>query len=322
LSLTANHDISDSSYVTADILLEEQEHGFEVHIERFKITKSFDKILDVSAGRFYKPLGFWKHNFHHGSLYQDTVSRPFFLEFENRDEGVFPAHLVGLLLGRETNLYSLQFAASNSTGLDTVDYDEEEPPFTQSINTSDPSKDKTYVLRATVSPLKNRLEFGILGIMNNVVEIGEHGSVSDPLVEHGETLFDQQVLGVDLSYNGTRFYTFGEYYHMNFEDNPDMSTAGSIAPNAESYQAQAYYLQMGYRFTTKFTIAIRHENLDFEENSTYFDIQGIIPETRNLVAFNYRIEESNIVRFEIRDEKPDQLDSTLYYNLQWFFYIL
>jgi hypothetical protein len=62
--------------------------------------------------------------------------------------------------------------------------------------------------------------------------------------------------------------------------------------------------------------------LDFDSGSTFFDIQGIVPEKRNLVTLNYRIEESNVLRLEARQENRENQDSEMIYGLQWFFYLL
>jgi hypothetical protein len=166
------------------------------------------------------------------------------------------------------------------------------------------------------------LELGIFGMLNDIVEIGEDPDLT--MVEAGEKLFEQQVLGVDANFYTNKFYMFGEFYRMEFKDNQDVnaSIVNYYPPQQEPYKSIAYYMQMGYRFTDKFTLAARYESLDFDEGSTFFDIQGIAPEKRNLLIFNYRVEESNVFRLEIRQEDRDKQDSETIYELQWFFYLL
>ncbi|KPJ92072.1 MAG: hypothetical protein AMJ53_10120 [Gammaproteobacteria bacterium SG8_11] len=322
LHIIADQGISDTASVTMDLTFEEHEGEFETHLERFYIRKSFADHFNITAGRFQKTLGFWRHNFHHGSLSQDAVTRPFFLESEEIEEGVFPAHLIGLLMGYESEKATIQFAVSNSAGMNTefIEGPEDTAPMT-SLNTHDPSSDKTLVTRLTYR-LWDPLELGIFGMLNDIVEIGENPDLT--MVKQGEKLFEQQVLGVDANFFGKKFYTFGEFYSMEFKDNQEVNAniVNYYPPRKEPYKAIAYYVQMGYRFTNKFTLAARYESLDFDEGSTFFDIQGIVPEKRNLVIFNYHVEESNVVRLEIRKEDREDEDSETIYELQWFFYLL
>ena len=118
LHIIADQEISDTTSVTMDLAFEEHEGDFETHLERFYLKKTFAEHLNFTLGRFQKTLGFWRHNFHHGSLSQDTISRPFFLESEEIEEGVFPAHLIGMLFGYESQKATLQLALSNSSGMD------------------------------------------------------------------------------------------------------------------------------------------------------------------------------------------------------------
>jgi len=322
LHILADQEISQSASVAMDLTFEEHEGEFETHLERFYLKKSFTDTINFTFGRFQKTLGFWRHNFHHGSLSQDAVTRPFFLESDEIEEGVFPAHLIGALLAYESSTATLQLALSNSSGMNTGGITSSEDTTEMvSLNTHDPSSNKSFVTRATYR-LIAPLELGIFGMLNHVVEIGEDHDAT--MVEEGETLFKQRVLGIDANYFGKSFYAFGEFYQLNFEDNQEVNPTfiNYYAPRGESYKAIAYYVQMGYRFSNKFTLAARRESLDFESGSTFFDIQGIVPETRNLVVFNYRLEESNVLRLEIRRENRENEDSDTVYELQWFFYLL
>jgi hypothetical protein len=319
--IIADQEISDTTLITLDLAFEEHEHAFETHLERFYLKKSFSDHFNFTVGRFQKTLGLWRHNFHHGSLSQDTITRPFFLESEEIEEGIFPAHLIGLLFGYESQKTTFQLAASNSSGMDTETVvNPDDTAYMESLNTSDPSSGKTLVTRFTYR-IVEPLELGFFAMRNDVVEIGEDHDFT--MVEHGETLFEQQVLGFDASWFIKKFYAFGEFYQLTIDDNQETNPAFPYSPNSDSYKAIAYYLQLGYRITNKFTLALRRESLDFDSgSSTFFDIQGIVPETRNVLALNYHIEESNVLRFEARQEERENQDTETFYGLQWFFYLL
>ena len=317
VNLNAEQNIGESAYVTLELLFENTHHGFETDLERFSITNAINDNIDIKMGRFVEPLGFWNHNFHHASLSQDTVSRPFFLELEEQHEGVFPSHLVGAMVAGEYETWGFQFAIANNSGIDSENYDSTTPVELGTINFGDPSTDKTSVIRGTWLVF-DTVELGLLFMNNNLVEMSENNGLDPVNIKRGDTLFEQKVVGFDYSYNGESFYTFGEYYQMEFTDNPFVPGA-----NLKSYDANAFYLQFGYRITDNLTTAYRYENLDYTaNNSTYFDVIGVGAETRHVVSFKYRIEESHALRLEINRRTPDAGESVTYYNLQWFFFLL
>lgn len=318
LDLIVDQSISNTTSVVADLLFEDHDGMFEYHLDRFYLSKILGSRLSFSAGRFQKPLGFWSHNFHHGSIAQDTVSRPFFLESQEYENGVLPVHVVGGLLGYESETTTIQLAIANNTGMNTEGISA--PPDTtsiQTINLHDPGSRKAILGRLTYRPAGGSLELGIVANLNRVVETGEDKTAT--MVQRGETLFDQQVYGVDASYITKRFYAFGEIYRLTIKDNQNINAAYNT--KSDSYHGSAYYLQAGYHITAKTTLAARHESLKFT-NGAYFAIQGIMPETRNLIAIKYRIEESNAFRFEVRREHRQNRDSETVYAVQWFFYLL
>jgi len=287
-------------------------------VERLSITKEVDNLLYFTFGKYYKPVGFWFHNFNHASLAQDTVSRPFYLENEDTHTGVYPTHLIGLLMGGDAESWSYQFSVSNSTGLDTTDIPGTNDTTTiELINGKDPSSDKTLVLRLTYGPQSWPVEFGFFAMQNDVVELGD----TNTMVNHGDSLFDQSIYGFDFNLSINFFYMFAEYVNITTEDNPDLTSPPYIAQE-DSYDASAYYAQIGFRIGPKFTTALRYEALDFPENSTYFDLQGILPENRIVLGLKYKFDDSNALRFEINKAEQENLEDETSFTLQWMFFLL
>ena len=318
LDFTLYEDLSETSSVTADIIYAKSEHGYEIDVERLLITKKVHDLFSVTLGKFHKPVGFWLHNFHHASLSQDTITSPFFLENDETHEGVFPTHLIGLLFEGIGKAWSYQFGVVNSNGINTEN--SQVPDFTTSIETingKDPSKEKTVIGRLTFGPRSWPVEFGLFAMQNDVVETGE----TNTLVEPGKAVFEQLVYGLDINLRTRYFYLFGEYIDMAFKDNADINQPPFVA-SVEDYNAQAFYAQLGVYLGDHLTAAVRYESLDFEENSTYFDIQGILPETRKILAFKYKFDDSNALRFEVNDAHRNEQEDVTYYSLQWFFYLL
>lgn len=75
----------------------EDDGGLATDLERAQIGYAFGDAATAWLGRFHTPYGHWNTAFHHGAQIQAALSRPRFLEFEDRG-GILPAHLVGLWL--------------------------------------------------------------------------------------------------------------------------------------------------------------------------------------------------------------------------------
>jgi len=318
LNFIFSGDLSETTSTIADVMFTNGVQGYDIVVERLAITKEVSPLLYFTFGKYYKPVGFWLHNFNHASLAQDTVSRPFYLENPKTHSGIYPTHLIGLLMGGDATNWSYQLSVSNSTGIDTTSIPGSNDTETiELINGKDPGDDKTLVLRLTYNPLSSPLEFGFFAMKNSVVELGD----TNTLVKRGENMFDQNIIGVDFNFSVNYFYMFAEYVNINTEDNPDMTSLPYVAQE-NPYNASAYYAQMGLRMGEKFTTALRYEALDFADNSTYFDLQGIVPENRTVLGLKYKFDESNAIRFEVNNATQKDKDAAMSFTLQWMFFLL
>ncbi len=77
-----NFEVSESGELSTDL-------------ERMQIGYVFSDAWTVWAGRFHSPWGYWNTAYHHGAQIQTSITRPRFLEFEDRG-GIIAAHSVGL----------------------------------------------------------------------------------------------------------------------------------------------------------------------------------------------------------------------------------
>ncbi|WP_455365623.1 hypothetical protein [Kaarinaea lacus] len=316
VDLVTQPNLSEHTYAVVDILLEVDQNEADTAIKRLSINHSFSEAFEVGAGRYMKPLGLWNHNFAHGSLAQHTVTRPFLISIEEEDKGFLPSHLIGLLVGGETVDWSYQFAVSNSDGIDSsFAVAGSGPARVAPINSVSNADDITLFLRTTYR-ITEYFELGFMASAHNYSEVSTAG-----LVAEGETLFQQNFVSFDFSYFGNSFYTFGEYYYMQTEDNADLSGAGLVA-NPDTYNSSAYYLQLGYELVNDLTLVTRYEALDYDDNATLYLSQGIVPQTQLLAGINYLLEESHALRFEVKQVEPDVGSSETIYYAQWFFYLL
>ena len=67
----------------------------EVEAERMQVGYTLNDALTLWGGRFHTPMGLWNTLYHHGANLQPSISRPRFIEFEDRD-GLMPTHSIGL----------------------------------------------------------------------------------------------------------------------------------------------------------------------------------------------------------------------------------
>lgn len=324
-NLIANQEIGEDTSVNAEVVFEDPGHGFEVDVERFAITRAFNPLFNFGMGRFHTPLGLWNQYFHHGTLLQDTITRPFFLEFEDAHGGIFPNHLIGAVISGESESWGYQFGYGNSNGINTVGSEAHpEEIALEVINTSDPSDEKSLVLRVHYKPSWLLDEIGISFMHNHIVELGEPEGTETPFVERGEVLFEQKIIGFDLRYNGEKFYHLLEYFHLTTDDNQDITAppATLIDPNPDAYGAHALYYQLGFRMTEKVSLIGRYETMDYESDATFFELLHLPPENRYVFAINYKVQESNAIRFEFSRASIEDEDDETSMAVQWFFVLL
>ncbi len=325
LDLFVNQDIDDASRVSVEIIFQDTGAGVETEVERFAATYRVDDALNVGAGRFHTPLGFWNHNFHHGIIVQDTVSRPFFLESEDAHEGVFPTHIVGIVANgtteREALTVNYHLAVANGPSMNTsVNRDDGEVELDVN-NYNDGTNDKTLLARFGFAPVDGNWAIGLSAMSNHVSESGDPAAdpTESPYLPKGEVLFDQQVVGVDARYTMDQYYLIAEYFQIRMKDNAGFNTQRpGVAANPDQYSGTAQYAQFGYTVTDKVGVAVRVEELKVDPGATYFELRGMGDQKRTVYALRYNLSDSNVLRFQLSKVSNGD-ESYSQYVAQWFF---
>ncbi|HZX31130.1 MAG TPA: hypothetical protein VFF03_07240 [Rhodocyclaceae bacterium] len=80
----------------------------DADLERAQLGYAFSDAATVWLGRFHTPYGYWNTAYHHGAQLQTSLSRPRFLDFEDRG-GILPAHTVGTWLSGSVPAAAGQF---------------------------------------------------------------------------------------------------------------------------------------------------------------------------------------------------------------------
>ena len=269
----------------------------------------------MAAGRFHSPLGSWNRTYHHGAMLQDTVSRPFFLDFEDGAAGVLPVHVVGLMATGDftmnSGIVSYELAVANGPSLDSssgLSPAASGKPEIDINNISDPNSDKSIALRVIYKPDLMDVQTGFFVMSNTIAESADGSG----LVALGEDLIDQTIIGFDVTYEYEEFDALVEYY--SFDNKNEVGASGSNT-------AAAYFVQLGYWLTESTKAVYRYEDLSFDDADSYFRLLGAREATHNVIALRYDVDESNSLKFEINSADVAGSKNTTSYQFQWAFLI-
>lgn len=318
LDFYATQEISDDTRVFVEFVLENIDTGLVTDLERLWISHTFDDKLVLAAGRFHTPLGNWNRTYHHGAILQDTISRPFFLDFEDGAAGILPVHIVGMMATGdfETNSgeLSYEFGIGNGPSINTssagFNASASNKPEIEINNTSDANTNKAMVLRGIYKLDAIPLQFGASIMSSKIAESSEgNGSA---VAQKGDTLVDQNIFGLDVLYEHDDFDVMAEYYY--FTNKNQVGVSGT-------YNASAYYIQFGYRITETLKAIARYEDLSIDANDTYFRVLGTQEASHNVIGLRYDVDDSNALKFEINQTDFTVGTDTTTYKLQWAFLV-
>lgn len=290
--------------------------GLVTDLERLWIGRSFNDALMVSIGRFHTPLGVWNRSYHHGALLQDTVSRPFFLDFEDGAAGVLPVHIVGLLANGalEAGSGEINYEAyvANGSSIDSsiagfTPTPDNKPELGINV-ASDPNSSKMVGARLTYTFGEIPLTLGAMFLDNAIAESAETGG----LLTRGETLIDQTILGFDVNFDAENFLILAEFY--NFDNDSNIG-------DHKTHTGTAYYVQLGYKFNDTSRVVYRYASLDFDAGDSYFNLLGAEQATHNVLGFRYDLDVTNAIKFEVNRNSPDSGTDDTTYVVQWAFMV-
>ena len=95
LGILANARLGASFHALGEVAMEvNDENELAIDLERLHLRWSSEHFF-IMAGRVHAPFDYWNVAYHHGSWPQLTITRPRFLDFEDKG-GVLPVHAVGI----------------------------------------------------------------------------------------------------------------------------------------------------------------------------------------------------------------------------------
>ena len=318
----ASHAIDDKSRAFIEYVFEAGDDGLVTDLERIWVSRDITDNITLGAGRFHAPLGFWNRTYHHGAFMQDTVSRPFFLDFEDGAAGVLAVHTVGLMswgefdLGNGTLAY--EAALANGSNINTDDFgltaDETGKPEIEINDSGDANSDKSLSVRLRYSAGSTPWNGSVFFNIQDIAESGEGtlSTTTNRIVSNGEDLLEQTLIGFDLQGKMGPISLLTEYY--NFDHDSDLLEGGSTG-------GSAYYLQLAWQASEDLKVLIRREDLSFDENDVWFSLLGAGEGNHDVLALRYELSQTNALKFEINRGSPDEGDSETSGTLQWTFMI-
>lgn len=311
--------IDDQTRAFFEYVFENTGDGLITDLERIWVAREFSTGFTLGAGRFHSPLGYWNRTFHHGTFMQDTVSRPFFLDFEDGAAGVLPVHVVGLMAwGDISGKLSYEAFIGNGPSVNTGEYGlgatPDGKPEIDINDAGDSNSDKSIGFRLTYQATDD-MATSLFMATHTVGESGD-GTGGSELTAFGEDLVSQTITGVDMQYFKGDFEVFLEYFNFSNDDEVD-----NINGNQDSHTGTAYYLQLGYYFQIQTKAIIRYESLAFDDDDVYFSILGAFEATNSVVAFRHNLSDTNAITLEFSRLDPDEGDAEDFTTLQWSFMI-
>ena len=308
--------IDDQTRAFFEYVFENTGDGLITDLERIWVAREFGTGFTLGAGRFHSPLGYWNRTFHHGTFMQDTVSRPFFLDFEDGAAGVLPVHIVGLLAwGDISGKLSYEAFIGNGPSVDTsvagLAATPDNKPEIDINDAGDSNSDKSIGFRLSYQATDD-LATSLFMVTHTVGE----SSATGGLTAVGEDLASQTITGIDAQYFKGDLEVFLEYFSFSNDDE-----VNNINGEQGSHSGSAYYLQLGYYFQIQTKAILRYESLAFDDDDVYFSILGAFEATNTVIAFRHNLSDTNAITLEFSRIDPEMSDAEDYTTLQWSFMI-
>ena len=256
----------------------DREGGLLTDLERLQIGYTFDDALTMWAGRFHAPYGYWNTAFHHGAQIQNSITRPRFLEFEDRG-GILPAHAVGLWgtgklsAGPGKVAYDLYVINGNRVTDGELDF---QPVLDDNSNKG----------------LGGRAGYEFSGALSGLT-LGVHGLSQTVNIYAGGVRTGRSqlnILGGFAVYDDDVWEVLAEYYGFRNRD---------LLGGTGTGNSWAGYVQAGRRLDTRFTPYVRYERARLDQTDVYFQsLIGGASYQRGVIGLRYDLDTRAALKLE------------------------
>ena len=238
----------------------------EFDVERLKLGYAFSPETVVWAGRVHNPLGYWITQYHHGNHLQTSISRPEVARFED-DGGLFPNHIIGLLLDttHTSGNHAFDYSLLAGVGPKLRAGNNAELHFASPNNIGDGEHKLNITGRFAYRP--DSASDNQVGLFASYVKISVSKSVYDTLELTIAGMFSNWQLA-DLTLTGALYLVRDELSNGGKNDNGDFASG---------------YVQAEYLALEAWTPYARLEQSFGEDNDSYIRLMGnFIPERQVL----------------------------------------
>ena len=290
LDLYLTPQFTDNSKALVELIFEFLPDGLATDLERIQLGYTFSDRLTTWVGRFHAPYGNWNTAYHHGAEIQTSITRPRFIDFEDKG-GLLPAHVMGawatgdVPLGSAKLTYDLYVGNGNAI-VGVADDTEPSPRGYLTINNARDSNNNTLV-GANVGYKRGGMVVGVHGFSQRV-NIEDHLSAS-----LGEV--NVKMAGLYGAYEGGNWEGVAEYYRFK-NDNLTM-------PNG-SKSSWLGFTQLGYAVGDKWMPYARLEKATLNQEDPYFNYQAYgVSYQREVVGARYMLNAKAALKLEANQTK-------------------
>ncbi|MCX7173693.1 MAG: hypothetical protein NT159_07185 [Proteobacteria bacterium] len=291
-----NFEVSRAGAVTTDL-------------ERLQVGYTFSDAATGWVGRFHTPYGYWNTAYHHGAQIQTTITRPKFLDFEDKG-GILPAHTTGLWLngkfGTAAGKINYDLTLGNAPALSTDPANTSLSSLAGAGPFSAPLKNGTYAGSGTLDmqmagALTHRTMTGFnISFDPGAAEglrLGLHGlrgEVADDSVDLNRTRLG--MFGGYGTFITDQWEILGEYYHFRNTD---------VSGRTGDHNSNAGYIQVGYN-TGLWTPFVRYEQTRLDQTDNYFAVQESGRSyKRSVVGLRYDVDPKAALKVELNSTRKE-----------------
>jgi len=262
-----------------ELVFEVTEEGtLATDLERVQLGYTVSDELTAWIGRFHTPYGYWNAAFHHGAQIQTSVTRPRFIDFEDKG-GILPAHTVGIWATGQVRLgegrlhYDAYVGNGNRIADNILDFNAHRDDNTNKLV----GFNVGYAPRGSLEGLV----FGLHGFGEDVDAYVDGVSVARTRV---------QMAGGYFYYDANNWEGIGEYYRFKDRD---------LTGGTGSRTSWAGFLQLGYTLAEAWTPYYRYEKTDLDQADAFFAYQDSGRSySRHVAGVRYHLDPRAALKFE------------------------
>lgn len=281
LDLYLTPSIGDRIKTVAELVFEvTDEGGLATDLERLQLGYTVSDALTVWMGRFHTPYGYWNAAFHHGAQIQTAVTRPRFIDFEDKG-GILPSHAVGIWANGSTRAgsgkihYDAYVANGNQIVDGVLDFNAHR----------DDNNDKMLGGNLGYQFGRGALEGLTLGVHGMRQEVASRDAAGAAVAQTRLGLS-----GAYLYYEANEWEAIGEYYRFRNKD---------LSGGTGTHASWAGFMQIGRTFADLWTPFYRWEKASLDTTDNYFaTMDSGRPYSRHTFGLRYNLNAKAALKFE------------------------